>query len=201
MSWQANAWANGLPYDVCKALAYRVLTKLTDVADERGQRAWRSKSQLADELGVSQRSIQRAIKELENDRLIIRGDQRYVQHLRADKRPTVYDCNLRHSGVTTAAIALWSGETTAVASGETELSTGETTAVASGETELSTGETTAVASGETTAVARTTHRTTTTQVPEVTTDRTRSICPRIRAGRDHLTDSDRVCFACGERVA
>ena len=186
MSWQANAWANGLPYDVCKALAYRVLTKLTDVADERGQRAWRSKSQLADELGVSQRSIQRAIKELENDRLIIRGDQRYVQHLRADKRPTVYDCNLRHSGVTTAAIALWSGETTAVASGETELSTGETTAVAS---------------GETTAVARTTHRTTTTQVPEVTTDRTRSICPRIRAGRDHLTDSDRVCFACGERVA
>lgn len=119
-----------LPYDICEPLAFRVLVKLANVAAQDGKRSWRSKYEMADELGVSMRSIQRALKELETAGLIIRGDQRAVHHIRADRRPTVYDINM-HVGE--AVQTLIHGET----DGETWLSTdldgetdGETTAVA-----------------------------------------------------------------------
>jgi hypothetical protein len=81
--------------DVCGALAYRVLIKLSNVADARGERAWRSKADVARELGRSQRSIQRAFVELERQCLVKRGDQSFVRHLRADRRPTVYNLNFQ----------------------------------------------------------------------------------------------------------
>lgn len=151
MSWQATAWADSLDYDACGHLAYRVLIKLANVADENGHRAWRAHSVVADELGVSVRSVQRALKELEHTRrLIVRGDQRFVQHLRADRRPTVYNLAMR------APVALM--------------------VPLDGVTELSTGVTTAVADGVTTAVARTIPRTTPRKSAGVTTDRTRGNC-------------------------
>jgi DNA-binding transcriptional MocR family regulator len=174
------AWADGLPYDVTYttttgaprtlgAMAYRVLLKLANVADENGQRAWRAKVTVADELGVSPRSIQRAYRELESAGLIRPGDQRFVAHLRADLRPTVYDLALPRS----TPVPLW-------------------ITPRNGETELSTGETTAVATGETTAVARTTQRTN-QEGPSATTDRA---CPRVRAGKRHLLDERGYCIAC-----
>lgn len=95
MSWQATAWADSLPYDALKPLATRVLFKLANVAAQDGKRAFRSKWEMADELGVDQRSVQRALRELEQAGFIGRGDQRAVAHMRADRRPTVYDLNFQ----------------------------------------------------------------------------------------------------------
>ncbi|ONI63917.1 hypothetical protein ALI44B_04635 [Leifsonia sp. ALI-44-B] len=91
MSWQATDWADQLPYDVVKPLATRVLFKLANVAAQDGTRAWRSKYEMAEELGVHQKSIGRALRELQDAHLIRLGDQRAVAHIRADRRPTVYD--------------------------------------------------------------------------------------------------------------
>ncbi|HTN57512.1 MAG TPA: helix-turn-helix domain-containing protein [Protaetiibacter sp.] len=74
-----------------KPLAFRVLLKLANVANPEGRNAWRSKHELASELGVDARSIQRALRELEGANLIRRGDQKFVSHIRAGYRPTVYD--------------------------------------------------------------------------------------------------------------
>jgi len=120
VSWQATAWADSLDYDTLKSyLAYRVLIKLCNNADALGRTAWRSTSELAQELGVSQRSIHRALRELEQARLILPGDQDFVKHIRADRRPRVYDMNLGYREETaTAEFDLDDGVT--------EISTGET---------------------------------------------------------------------------
>lgn len=91
MSWQATSVVDELPYDLVKPLAFRVLLKLANVANPEGRNAWRSKHDLAAELGVDARSIQRALRELEGEHLIRRGDQKFVSHIRAGYRPTVYD--------------------------------------------------------------------------------------------------------------
>jgi hypothetical protein len=108
----------------------RVLLKLANVADPEGKRAFRTKAVMASELGVTPRSIQRALNDLQSAHLIQPGDQLYVAHLRADKRPVVYDLNFRfRQQFAQPELPEWDGETpfpTAPASGETELSTGET---------------------------------------------------------------------------
>lgn len=91
MSLEAYIWAADLPLNVCSATAYRVLIKYADCADKYGYRAWRSERELADELGCSTRTIRRARAELVEAGLISVGDQRYVAHLRGDRRPIVYD--------------------------------------------------------------------------------------------------------------
>lgn len=91
MSLEAYIWACDLRLDECSATSFRVLLKYADRADRFGYTAWRSVSDMADELGCSTRTIQRAIRELEEKGLMSRGDQRYVQHIRADRRPVVYD--------------------------------------------------------------------------------------------------------------
>lgn len=104
-----------LPYDATGPLAFRVLTKLANVADQQGQRAFRSKHDMARELGVNVRSVQRALAELTEGHLIRKGDQRHVSHIRADRRPTVYDINM--SAREAVQIVL--------PDGETEFSTGD----------------------------------------------------------------------------
>lgn len=94
MSWQACDAVDRIPHAEVKELAFRVLLKLANVAAQDGSRAWRNMHEVAVELGVSYRSVQRAIKDLEYSRLIIRGDQSHVAFIRADRRPTVYDLNL-----------------------------------------------------------------------------------------------------------
>lgn len=133
MSWQATDAVDQLPYDVCGPLAFRVLVKLANVADQDGKRAFRAKSSIADELGVSARSVQRAFRELEEAHLLRLGDQRLVSHLPANRRPVVYDIVMGRRGAVQITL---SGETT----GETEFST-EDDDTPPGET---TGETTVV---------------------------------------------------------
>jgi hypothetical protein len=166
VSWQATAWADSLPYDTLQSyLAYRVLIKLCNNADEHGRTTWRSKKELSVELGVSERSVQRAMRELEQALLILPGDQEYVRHIRADRRPKVYDMNLQYREQTfTPELPI-----EAPSDGETGLSTGDLRGDNWG------------LNGETTAVA---HRTIleppTTKTPKVT--KTATVSPLVPVG-------------------
>lgn len=91
MSYQATGAVDALPYDVCGPMAFRVLVKLANVADTDGTRAFRHVGAMAKELGVSKRSVQRALQELLDKGLLTLGDKRFTAHLPADKRPVVYD--------------------------------------------------------------------------------------------------------------
>ncbi|HWL59303.1 MAG TPA: helix-turn-helix domain-containing protein [Microbacteriaceae bacterium] len=125
MSVEAIKWVEGLEHDRCKGLAYRVLVKLAWVASVDGTRAWRSKAGMADELGVSQQSIRRALRELESLRLVKRGDQQHVRHLPGNRRPVVY--NLQMPSTTPELFDRDEDD-----SGATELSTGGTKSASRG---------------------------------------------------------------------
>jgi hypothetical protein len=86
--------ADHVPHSAVKDLEYRVLLKLANVAAQDGTRAWRNMHEVASELGVSLRSVRRALSGLETERLIVKGDQAHVSHMRGDRRPSVYDLNM-----------------------------------------------------------------------------------------------------------
>jgi DNA-binding GntR family transcriptional regulator len=67
------------------------LLKLADRADELGYGAFPKLETIAETLGCSKRTVQRAIRELLDAGLIREGDQSFVDHLDARYRPTVYD--------------------------------------------------------------------------------------------------------------
>lgn len=98
MSLEAYIWAANLPLSRCNGTPFRVLLQLADRADKLGYGAYPAVSTMADTLECSDRTIQRAIRDLLAAGLIREGDQRYVAHLDARYRPTVYD-------VLTAALA------------------------------------------------------------------------------------------------
>lgn len=70
-----------------------VLVTLADYADPDGTGAWPSQSTLGTRLGVTPRSVKRALDALEAKGLIVRGDQRLVGGYPANRRPVVW--NLR----------------------------------------------------------------------------------------------------------
>jgi hypothetical protein len=84
-----------LPYDATKELEFRVLTKLANVAAQDGTRAFRFIPEMSNELGVSERSIFTALRGLQDKHLIRKGDQKVLSSWRGDKRPTVWDINMR----------------------------------------------------------------------------------------------------------
>jgi len=108
-----------LPYDACKPLAFRVLTKLANVAAQDGTRAWRLNGEMATELGVDVRSIYRALDELEKGGLIRKGDQRAVSHWQGNRRPTVWDIVMHHGDTTLLPLPVDDDD-----AGVTEISTG-----------------------------------------------------------------------------
>lgn len=116
-------WIAQLPLDACGLSEYRVLHKLADVAAKDGTRAWRNVSSkrsadgMAEELGCSARTVQRALRNLEVLGLIVKGDQRHVGHIRSDRRPTVWDLPL-HRWTRPAATPELDGVTTGVTSSE-----------------------------------------------------------------------------------
>lgn len=125
MSWQAAEWLDNMPYAIAKPLATRVLLKLANVAAQDGTRAWRNIWEVADELGVDRKSVQRALRELEAGDLIRPGDQRAVAHIRADRRPTVYDLNFGYARMyAQAELPLPESDVDYLGHGATELLTG-----------------------------------------------------------------------------
>lgn len=71
-----------------------ILYALADRAHDDGSSAWPSYQWIADRAVCSRRTVIRHIKAMEERGLITRGDQRFVQHLPSDKRPTVWNLNL-----------------------------------------------------------------------------------------------------------
>lgn len=87
------AWALRIP-DL-DPLSKLILIGLADHAGHDGKGAYPSRELLASYGNCSVRSVQRKLQELEFDcGLIERGDQRYTAHIRADRRPIVYDLRL-----------------------------------------------------------------------------------------------------------
>lgn len=94
MSVQALTWAARLPKAAAWGGARAVLAVLADAAHEDGTGAYPSVRTVAAYLGVSNRSVQRYLEQLETAGLIRRGDQRQAADIRADRRPVVWDLNL-----------------------------------------------------------------------------------------------------------
>src|SRR5512139_3428752 len=95
VSVQAMAWAlDHRQTGVLNAEARLVLVSLADYSDPTGRNAWPSVGTLAHRLGVTTRSVRRALALLEDLGLIRHGDQSVVAHVRADRRPTVWDLAL-----------------------------------------------------------------------------------------------------------
>lgn len=76
------------------AEARLVLVSLADYTDPTGRNAYPSAPTLAHRLGVTVRSVRRALALLLDLGLIRHGDQSAVAHIRADRRPTVHDLAL-----------------------------------------------------------------------------------------------------------
>lgn len=91
VSLEAYIWAANLPLSRCNGTPFRVLLQLADRADELGYGAYPHVSTISDVLECSDRTVQRAIRDLLAADLIREGDQRYVQHLDSRYSPTVYD--------------------------------------------------------------------------------------------------------------
>ncbi|QOP64940.1 helix-turn-helix DNA binding domain protein [Arthrobacter phage Brynnie] len=94
MSLEAMVWALKSA-DVPDPISHLVLIGLADHADSAGRNARPSVALLSEYARCSPRSVQRKLRTLEDWGLIWQGDQRSVEHLRSDRRPVVYDLNLR----------------------------------------------------------------------------------------------------------
>jgi hypothetical protein len=90
MSIEATVWAlKHAP--VPDAIAHLVLIGLADHAAADGTCAWPSVTTLAGYARCSERSVQRKLRDLEALGVILQGNQQIVNHLRPDRRPTVWD--------------------------------------------------------------------------------------------------------------
>lgn len=90
MSIEATAWALNVE-TVPDSTARVVLLGLANHAARDGSAAWPSVATLAEYAVCSTRTVQRKLRDLEALGLLRRGDQQLVNHLPADRRPTVYD--------------------------------------------------------------------------------------------------------------
>lgn len=92
MGLRASEWAAYLPLNMCSRASTRaVLSILAVRGTDPGYDAYPSITTMQDALGVTRRTIQRALAELVAAGLIRSGDQSAVSHYRADRRPVVYD--------------------------------------------------------------------------------------------------------------
>lgn len=92
MGLRAAEWAASLPLRECPKPSTRsVLVLLGIRSTDPGYAAYPSIATLAELLDVDRRTIQRALADLTAQGLIRPGDPHAVRHLRADRRPGVYD--------------------------------------------------------------------------------------------------------------
>lgn len=94
MSLRAMLWVmNDAPAKNHAELA--ILYALAERADDQGRCSWPSQEWIADRARCSVRTVRRHLVAMEERGLIYRGDQRYVAHIRKDRRPIVWTVNLR----------------------------------------------------------------------------------------------------------
>lgn len=89
MSIEAMTWA--LSADVGDAARKLVLVGQANHAHKDGTTSWAAKETLAEYVNCDPRTIQRHLKRLRAEGWIRPGDQSAVAHIRADRRPVVYD--------------------------------------------------------------------------------------------------------------
>lgn len=98
MSLRALTWAI---YEIGSTLkdasAYRVLLILADNANDEGRGAYPSASTIAEETGMSLRTVRNKLNDLETAGIIMRGDQALADYLPANRRSVVWDLNLEHN--------------------------------------------------------------------------------------------------------
>lgn len=97
MSVQAMSWALGLPTQVLKdSSARHVLLCLANYAGSSGTGAFPSATTLAQDTGLSERTVRYKLDDLEKSGLIRKGNQAIAAvHIdRHDRRPVVYDLQL-----------------------------------------------------------------------------------------------------------
>ena len=90
MSIEALSWVlrSDIPTDSTETL---VLLGLANHAQADGTSAWPAQDVLAKYARTTSRTVRRKLASLEESGLIRRGDQRIVEHIRADHRPVVWD--------------------------------------------------------------------------------------------------------------
>ncbi|ASR83215.1 replication initiation protein [Arthrobacter phage Abidatro] len=93
MSLSAMVWALKTA-PVPDPISHLVLIGLADHAGDDGRGARPSVAKLAEYARCSERSVQNKLRALEELGLILRGDQRGVEHLAANRRPVVYDLDI-----------------------------------------------------------------------------------------------------------
>ncbi|MEE8667245.1 MAG: helix-turn-helix domain-containing protein [Bifidobacterium mongoliense] len=98
MSYQASSWALREAPVGGDSTSRTILMALAEYADPRGCGAWPSVDTLSVLSRKSRRTVLRKLATLERSGVIRRGDQRIVSHLRADRRPTVWDLCMRPTG-------------------------------------------------------------------------------------------------------
>lgn len=89
MSIEAMTWA--LSADVGDPTRKLALVGWANHAHKDGRNAWASQATVAEYVGCSSKTIGRHVKVLLAEGWIREGDQGQVAHLRADRRPVVYD--------------------------------------------------------------------------------------------------------------
>lgn len=89
MSWIALAWAEKAP--VADVYERVILMQMAARASNDGTGVWLSQETMAVHCVSDEKTIKRRLDALQGRGVIARGDQRLVEHIRADHRPTVYD--------------------------------------------------------------------------------------------------------------
>lgn len=87
-------WAAALTMKVGDARAKLIYQALCNRADPDGTNAWPGNKYLAEAAECSVQTVTRKLQYLQENGFIREGDQRFVAHLRADRRPVVYDVAL-----------------------------------------------------------------------------------------------------------
>lgn len=97
LSWQASAWAIE-QQDITEPHARFVLVSLANYAGPTGENSFPSLARVCRDTGLSERTVRRCLRKLEEASLIVKGNQAIAAaHIgRSDKRPTLY--NLVMSG-------------------------------------------------------------------------------------------------------
>ena len=94
MSIEAVEWA--LQQAPCVSTPARlVLVYLAERADERGRGTYPSADTIGEHLQMGERTVRRWLAYLEDAGITVRGDQGLVEDYPADKRPVVWDLDLR----------------------------------------------------------------------------------------------------------
>ena len=93
MSLRAMLWALH-EADAPDPIDRLILLAYADYAHDDGTCAWPAVTTVAQIVNVDRVTVHRHLRDLLVRGLLVRGDQRHVAHLRADRRPIVYDLPL-----------------------------------------------------------------------------------------------------------